>query len=205
MKMTGKTNDAPQSGTTGFLQSSFLQVLLYAVTGIIFFALCRIQNFATVLGIRPPTVDELDAGTNFITGTFDIPAIGNALAWFLLGCVVYLLIWGMIVVIVDAYNTHVVSSSFKFPTSFRRASFWTSTIGKMLVRTWAAILFVVLAVIMYKVLLPAWYETMTKLGSGLTLFQNIFRPTLLLLLWIVVLHVFTLLLRLIFLRRRVLR
>lgn len=187
-----------------FFKLSGLQLLLYVTTGIAFFAICRTLAFAKLFGIRPPTNAELDAGTNFITGNINIPAVGAALIWFAGGCVVYLLLWTLVVVVVDGYNNLVISSSFVHPKSFQQSKFWLAIAGRGLIRFSAGVLTVILALIFARVLVPTWYSTIGGLGNSHTLAQQIYQPLVLLVIWIGLMHGFSMLLRLVFLRRNIL-
>lgn len=75
--------------------------------------------------------------------------------WFIVGAVVYILLWFIANVLIDSYNNIVISAAFVHPKSFHQSEYWAAILARTVLRTVAAIALISYTYFWFKALLPA--------------------------------------------------
>jgi len=88
--------------------------------------------------------------------------------WFLIGAVVYMLLWTLATILIDMQRDIRVSSSFVHPQSWHKSDYWLSVAGRATIRLAGAIALVVYGVIWGTSFAPVWitsFETLFAQGA----------------------------------------
>lgn len=123
-------------------------LLFYIFVSVFILLSSRLVWFLDMVGISSGYFEVISDKWIELDNKFDFASywnpISNALLWFALGSILYLLFWTIIVSIVDGYNDIIVSTRFMHPRSFHQSDYWTAIAGRALVRIAGFGLFLVL-------------------------------------------------------------
>lgn len=90
--------------------------------------------------------------------------------WFLIGSVVYMLVWALVTILVDMSRDIRVAKSFVHPNSFHQSEYWFSVAGRTTIRVAGAIALIIYGVIWGTSFAPIWiqsFETLFAQGWSL--------------------------------------
>lgn len=90
--------------------------------------------------------------------------------WFVVGAIVYILLWFIANVIIDAYNNVVISAAFVHPKSFHQSEYWAAIAARNTLRVVSGLALISYAYFWVRGLLPAFnyaYKlSLTQLSAG---------------------------------------
>jgi hypothetical protein len=185
-----------------FLSPTRTETILFAFAGIMLILAAKTANFFNGLTSRIGAEEEIKrVWGSFSDRMAEYSDISGALLWFLAGAALYLIVWLIVVIAIDWYNDILVSTSFVHPKSFHQSEYWVAIAGRFMIRVAAAVIFLVLMAIIFGTFIEYGYEVASEAWKNdiLTMIGSF---SLIVLMSFAVLYSATLLLRLVFLRRR---
>lgn len=180
----------PTTATALFYLVSSLALILVAKLDAV------LKTFSTQNGLGE-TLGRLISKTN------DYTTISGSLLWFLVGAVIYILLWAAIVIIIDGYNNILVSTAFIHPKSFHQSDYWAAIAGRALIRASAWLLILGGLVFGTGALISYGYSKSVEGWADNSILDALGIFGMVLLTGFVGMHTFTLLLRLALMRKRV--
>jgi hypothetical protein len=171
-----------------FIRPGGEEIILYSLIATIIFVL-SLYNVANTGGLNVDTQELLQLlrqAANVAVLAVATAIGGNKLLlfgfWFLIGAVVYMLLWFLANIAIDTYNDIVISAVFVHPESFHQSQYWMAIGARFVLRAAAGIALLIYAFFWVKALLPTWEYafkvTLSKLSfagviNGVTTFVSI--------------------------------
>jgi len=183
-----------------FLSPTKAAAIFYPVASMFVILLAKLDSILKSFSTESSIGEML---SKIISKTNDYTTISGSLLWFLVGALIYLLLWAAAVIIIDGYNNILVSTAFMHPQSFHQSEFWIATAGRWLIRLASALLLFAYFLFGIGFLVSFTYTQAVTAWTSSTIPQSLGKFALVTIVGYIGMHFFTLLLRLLLLKRRV--
>lgn len=189
-----------------FLRPEIDELVLYSTAAILIVGVAMYQ-LAVNGDIGTDSTDIISSFSNAISSTSLYLSRGTGWAsfflfgfWFIIGGIIYTLVWAISTIVIDIRNDLRISESFVHPRSFHKSDFWASIIARTAVRAIASIALIFYVVFWLWVFAPVAVSAAIRFFNNARSFSNILDMVLSLIGIIITLHIVTVLIRLAMLR-----
>ncbi|CAN5461840.1 hypothetical protein BH10PAT3_BH10PAT3_6160 [soil metagenome] len=187
-----------------FLSPTKLELLLYFIAGLfVILAAGIVRLYDSITGTTAAKDMISRFWVNLVEKVNGYNSFSNVLIWFLAGAVLYLIIWISAVILIDWYNDVLISTSFIHPKSFHQSDYWVAIVGRMLIRVASGLVLLGLIVIAIGYFVPYGYSSCLQALTGGKVLSMASSFGQVIFMTFTVLYASMLLIRLLFLRRRV--
>lgn len=185
-----------------FLSPTKTESILYVFAGLILIFAAKTTSLFDSLTVNVGAHDEIErVWLGLVDKMNNYSDVSGAFFWFLAGAILYLIIWITAVILIDWYNDVLVSTSFIHPRSFHQSEYWTAIVGRFFIRVASGILLAALIMITFGTFIVSGYSTALEAWNS-SLLSMLGSFSIIIIVAAAVSYSSTLLVRLIFLRRR---
>lgn len=185
-----------------FLKITYVQLIAFSVVGVVVLLTSRLQWLMNKVGVDQDITESFKQYFEDLNYKYDLTSaldnVSSVLVWAVIGATVYLVIWAIIVLSIDAYNDLVISTRFVHPESFHQSDYWMAIMLRFFLRAAGFVLIGALTIWLFADGLPLLFGIAYNVWSD----SSVYRAVLIIIATIALLYAYVISLRLAFGRTR---